>query len=283
MADIPKVTGTLTTRDGLSVHYNHYEADKQKAGIVLVHGLGEHCGRYGYVVERLFPKGYSFWMADHRGHGRSGGPRGHVEHFDQYIMDLQMVVELARKAVGDNGKLFLLGHSMGGLIALTFALRMPDLLTGVVASAPALGVKVEVPKWKSSMGQIMSSIWPGLTMSNELDPKFVSHDAEVVYNYIHDPLVHHKVTARWFTEFTAAIDNAQKTADNMKIPTLMQIPGEDRFVNPQASKEFFEKLTVSDKTFKFYEPLYHEIYNETEAERNQVLDDLESWLEAHQK
>jgi alpha-beta hydrolase superfamily lysophospholipase len=279
MAEYSEKTGNFSGHDGLNLFYRHCPATDERARVVIAHGLGEHSGRYGNVIERLHPMNISIWAPDHRGHGNSGGRRGHVLSFEQYIADLRLLVELAAKDLPQNRKLFLLGHSMGGLIALNFALRHPELISAVIASSPGLGVAVEVSAIKSVLGKVMSSIWPGLSLSNELDATKISHDENVVHTYLDDPLVHDRVTARWFTEFLGAMQWVNQHAGQMKIPTLLQIAGDDRLVDPRSGPRFFENLTIDDKTLHVYEGLYHEIYNEPPDQRQKVLDDLEKWLE----
>lgn len=281
MTEYSEKTDTFAGHDGVNFFYRHYQAADEQARLVIAHGLGEHSGRYGNVVKRLLPKDISIWALDHRGHGKSGGKRGHILNFEQYLLDLRLIVELARKELPENRKIFLLGHSMGGLIALYFALRHAELIDAVIASSPALGMVVEVPAAKSILGKVMSFIWPGLILSNELDATKISHDDNVVSTYQNDPLVHDKVSARWFTEFLSAMAEVNQQAAQIKVPILLQVAGDDYLVNAQSSKRFFEKLTVDDKTLHVYEDLYHEIYNEVEDQRQNVLGDLEKWLENH--
>ena len=281
MAEYSEKTGNFTGHDGLELFYRHFPAPDERARLVIAHGLGEHSGRYGSVVSRLIPNGISIWAPDHRGHGNSGGKRGHILKFEQYDLDLQLLIEMAAKELPENRKLFLLGHSMGGLIALYFALQHPDLIDAVIASSPALGMAVEVPAVKNALAKLMSSIWPGLALSNELDETKISHDENVVRAYQDDPLVHDKVSARWFSEFLAAMEVVNQQTARMKIPTLLQVAADDHLVNAQSSRHFFEKLTVADKTLYVYEGLYHEIYNEVQDQRQKVLTDLEKWLESH--
>lgn len=273
--------GTYEAHDGLKIFYRAFPAKKPKAGIVLAHGLGEHSGRYAPVVDVLGPLGYSFWMVDHRGHGKSEGARGHVLQFDHYLKDLQNMVELAGKEIGPNKKLYLLGHSMGGLIAISFALKNSKMLDGLIVSSPALGMRVKVPLIKEKLGLLMSNIWPSLSMGNELDTSKISHDSQVVQDYENDPLVHDRVTARWFTEFLAAMKNAQDNAAQLRLPILMQVAGDDHLVDTPSSRAFFDKLNEKDKTLHDYESLYHELYHETDSDRQQVLADLKAWLEDH--
>jgi alpha-beta hydrolase superfamily lysophospholipase len=281
MTALPEKVGTLTGADGVKIFFRHYPAESERARMVIAHGLGEHSGRYRNVVERMLPKGISVWVPDHRGHGQSEGKRGHVLNFVQYLADLRLSVELAGESRPGGMKCFLLGHSMGGLIALYFAQQYPGFIDGVVASSPALGMAIEIPAVKKILGSLMSFIWPAMTMGNELDAGIVSHDPEVVRAYKTDPLVHDRVSARFFTEFLAAMETVYAQASALKVPTLLQVAGDDQLVNARSSVKFFKQLGLEDKTLHVYEGRYHEIYNEGEDLRRQVLEDLEDWLETH--
>jgi alpha-beta hydrolase superfamily lysophospholipase len=278
MAVLAEKTGTFDGSGGVKIFYRHYSADAQRARMVIAHGLGEHSGRYLNVVERLLAMGISVWIPDHRGHGRSEGKRGHVLSFHQYLTDLRSMIELAGEGRAGDCKIFLLGHSMGGLIALYYAQRFPETIDGVLVSSPALGMAIEVPAAKRILGSITSSIWPGFTMGNELDAAKISHDQNVVRAYVDDPLVHDRVSARFFTELMAAMETVRQQVLSFRIPFLMQVAGDDHLVNALAARQFFENLQAPDKTFHVYEGLYHEIYNEPAAQREQVLKDLEAWL-----
>jgi len=281
MTALPEKVGTLTSADGVKIFFRHYPAEAERARMVIAHGLGEHSGRYRNVVERMLPNGISVWVPDHRGHGQSEGKRGHILNFVQYLADLRLSVELAGEGRPEGMKCFLLGHSMGGLIALYFAQQYPGFIDGVVASSPALGMAIEVPGVKKVLGLLMSYIWPGLAMGNELDAGKVSHDPEVVRAYKTDPLVHDRVSARFFTEFLAAMETVYIQASALKVPTLLQVAGDDQLVNARSSVQFFKQLDIEDKTLHVYEGRYHEIYNEGEDLRRQVIEDLEDWLEVH--
>jgi alpha-beta hydrolase superfamily lysophospholipase len=279
MSALPEKTGTLTSDDGVKIFYRHYPADSERARVVIAHGLGEHSGRYGNVVERMLMKGISAYVPDHRGHGQSDGKRGHVLNFVQYLSDLLLSVELAGKNRPEGMKLFLLGHSLGGLIALNFAQQYPDRIDGVVASSPALGMAVEVAGVKKALASLMSRIWPEMSMGNELDATKISHDQKVVTAYKSDPLVHDRVSVRFFSEILAAMETAHAKASGLKVPILLQVAGNDKLVNALSSTQFFEKLELEDKTLLVYDGRYHEIYNEVEDLRRDVFNDLENWLE----
>lgn len=279
MAAMQEKNGTFAGSDGLKIFYRHYAAESERARMVIAHGLGEHSGRYAHVVERLLPRGISIWLPDHRGHGQSEGRRGHVLNFMQYLTDLQSVIRLARDGLPGDRKCFLLGHSMGGLIALHYAQRYPELIDGVLASSPALGMVIEVPAAKKILGSVMSYLWPGLTLGNELDAGKISHDQTVVNAYQNDPLVHDRVSTRLFTELMATMETVTRQVATLRVPVLMQVAGDDHLVNARTAGQFFEKLQVPDKTLYVYEGLYHEIFNEPQTQRAKVLNDLESWLE----
>lgn len=281
MQKLHETTEYFSGDKNLKIFYRNLSAEKEKARLVIAHGLGEHSGRYGRVINRLVPEGLSIWALDFCGHGRSGGKRGHIESFDQYIADIDKLIKIVAEDAPHATKIFLLGHSLGGLIALNYGLRLPDKLNGLIVSSPALAFKVKVPAFKIILGKVMSAIWPGLSMANELDPTKISHDRSVVDAYIHDPLVHNRVTARWFTEFVSAMAWVHKSVTKMKVPILMQIAGNDFLVDAGVSETFFNHLLLKDKTIHIYSELFHEIFNETADESTVVLDDLHAWIEMH--
>jgi alpha-beta hydrolase superfamily lysophospholipase len=278
MAELPETTGELTSSDGIKIFYRQYQAESERARMVIAHGLGEHSGRYGNVIERVLPMGISVWAPDHRGHGRSGGPRGHVLNFEQYLTDLREMIDLAKTDMPAEMPCFLLGHSMGGLIALYFALRYADIIDGLIASSPCLGMVIEVPPLKRVLGSFMSRVWPGMSMGNGLDPTKISRDPAVVSAYENDPLVHDRVSARFFTELMGAMESVNRQAPALNLPLLLQVADEDYLVNAESSKQFFGKLTHADKNLHVYKGMYHEIYNAPEDQKKGVLDDLERWL-----
>ncbi len=276
-----EITGKITAKDGTNLFYRQNPVENERARILLVHGIGEHCGRYAHVIDRLKAKGISTWTYDHRGHGSSDGKRGHVDSFSDYISDLECMLAKARIGMSDGTKFFLLGHSMGGLIVLNFAERNSETFDGIIASSPGLAPAGKVPVVKGGIGKLMSHLIPALSFDNELVPEHLSHESRVVDAYVNDPLVHRRITARWFTEFMSAMERTRQDASQVRMPLLMQVAGDDRIVHPGAAREFFDQVTFSDKTMHFYDGLYHEIYNETEADRNRVLSDLENWLDDH--
>jgi len=273
--------GFFLGEGGIKLFYRNYQAGPEKARIVIAHGLGEHSGRYGNVVERLLPEGISIWVPDHRGHGQSEGSPGHVFSFYQYVVELSRLVEIAREGMAEGEKIFLLGHSLGGLIALRFASDFPEMINGLVVSSPALGLASDISAFKVFAGRLVSAFFPTFSFANGLDVSKISHDENVVRAYIEDPLVHNRITARLFAEFLQAMAAAGQSASEIRIPVLMQLAGEDYLTNMGTSVNVFEALGSDDKTFHLYEGLYHEIYNETAEQREGVLNDLSGWLLKH--
>ena len=270
--------GSFTSADDTDIYYQSWSAADARGLLVIAHGQGEHGGRYGHVLDAVAPLGLSVWALDHRGHGRSQGRRGHVMRFSEYVDDLKTFVELA-KAREPVGKTFLLGHSMGGLIALAYAMTYPDAIDGVCVSSPALGLALEVPRLKAAVGRRLSDLWPSLTLGNGIDPGAVSRDPNEVRAYREDKLVHDRVSARFFTEFTGRMEHARTHASELKTPCLIQVAGDDKLVDAEASRKFYEGVGAGDRTFKEYEGYYHEIFNDLERER--PLKDLGDWLAAH--
>lgn len=278
MRKIDLSEATLERTQNPSLFFRSHKAENEKARMVIVHGLGEHSGRYLALGAHLSGLGFSLWIPDLRGHGKSGGDRGHVDAFDDYTRDVREILDQARAGKPAETPLFLLGHSMGGLVAILVALEHQEMIDGLVLSSPALGVAVPLPAIKKIAVTCLARLFPRMGIKNELDPQNVSRDPEIVKQYIADPLVHDRVSTNWFIEFLGAIEKAFDRAADLQVPILVQAAGEDRLVNTHAVEAFFEKLTMPDRKLKVFSDLYHEIYNETEPDREKVITALTTWL-----
>ncbi len=271
--------GKFTGFGGLELFTQSWLPDgPAKAAVVLVHGLGEYSGRYPHVVNHLVLHGYAIYSFDHRGHGRSAQKLGaHINSWEEYRGDVRAFIQFVRRQTADR-PLFLMGHSMGGLIVLEYALHYPEGLQGVIASAPAVGA-VDANPMLLLIGRILSRLKPDFLIESQLDATKISRDPAAVRAYVEDPLVTGKVSARWSTEFTGAIEWTRQNASRFQPPLLIIHGGSDTLVPPEGSQYFFEQVQQPDKQRIVYPGGYHENHNDIHHE--QVTADLEQWLEAH--
>ncbi|HMO45493.1 MAG TPA: alpha/beta fold hydrolase [Rubrivivax sp.] len=280
MADLPE---RLSTRDALQLHLQHWPAAGRAAGSVLiVHGLGEHIGRYRHVAAQLNAWGWQAFGYDQRGHGGSGGPRGGLAADDDLLHDLAAVIDAVRAALAPNGgPLVLLGHSMGGLVAARFAageagaawLRPVEAL---VLSSPALdpGMSMAQKLLLASLGRLA----PNLALGNGLKPEWISRDAQVVRDYTADSSVHDRITprlARFIVDGGAVV---AARAGGWRVPTLLMYAGSDRCVAPAGSAGFAAAAPQALVAVHEFRRLYHEIFNE--PEQAEVFGVLQDWLAA---
>ncbi len=247
-----------------------------KAVIAVVHGIGEHSGRYAKLAARLTARHYTVCAFDHRGHGQSPGPRGHINAWAEYRADVQAFLEFVR-AQNPGLPIFLMGHSMGGVVVLDYALRHPEGCRGVISSSAGLDAAKSTAAWKVTLAKVMSGILPRFSMDLGLDVNAISRDPAEVKLYEADPLVHSKATARWGAEFLAAGDWVMSHASDWQPPLLMLHGDGDRIANVAGSRNFFKKVTCPDKTLKVYPGAYHEIHNDND--RDQEFADLTAWLD----
>jgi len=215
------------------------------------------------------------WAPDLRGHGKSGGGRGHADNFDDYLDDTGRTIENA-KGQNPQVKTFLIGHSLGGLVVLDYAEKHGSALSGVVATAPLLRLKMKVPPWKVALGKMLSRVTPTLSMKTGLDPNLLSRDPEIVRNYVNDPLVHGVASTRFYTELMRAVDETIRDASKLTLPCLIMQGSGDGIVDPSATEDFFKRVASADKTLKVYDGFYHEVLNEPGKE--ELLREISTWL-----
>ncbi len=252
-------------------------AGQARAALALAHGYGEHSGRYMNVVQALVPHGYALHGLDLRGHGRSQGRRGHVDRWGDYEEDVRLFLEFIRSQAPDV-PLFMLGHSNGGLLALTCGLRYPQTICGVIASAPSLAPPNIAPVLLA-LGAALSHVWPTFSMASGLDARRLSRIPEVVNAYRNDPLVQDIGSARLSTEMAAAREWVMAHASEWRLPLLLVVGCHDRLIPPQGARQFYERVQVDDKEMRAYPDAYHEVHNDLCAA--QEMADLERWLDGH--
>ena len=270
------VEATESTLPG-GVFYRQWSAEQPRAVALLVHGLGEHGGRYQHVADALCARGISVYAPDHPGHGRSPGHRCHIDAFGDFYPALDELRELIGASHGDL-PCFLIGHSMGGLITGGYLLARQHRFAGAAFS----GAAFEVPEAPGAVAlfinRIIATVVPKLGVL-QLDASEVSRDPEVVRRYREDPLVHSgKVSARLVVELFAAMDDLRAKRSAITLPVLVMHGEADVMTPAEGSRRFIEGVGGSDKTLHIYPGLYHEIFNE--PEQAQVIDELGAWLEA---
>jgi acylglycerol lipase len=270
--------GKFTGSGGYPLHYQYWQlsTDSPRAVLIVAHGLAEHSGRYMNLVDHFVPRGYEVWGFDYEGHGRSGGRRGYVPRFEHYVADLETFLHLVA-GKRPQSRLFLIGHSMGAPVAVLTALRTQQMLAGLVLSAGVFKNSHKTPAYLKLMAKVLSVLLPKMGVT-KIDASTICRDEEVVKDYDTDPLVYRgKVSARLANELLKAEEQVSEQAHLLTLPMLLIHGGADRLCLPQSSRILYQQLDSRDKTLKVYDGLYHEVFNETE--REQVLKDVEQWVE----
>jgi len=271
------ILSTFTASDGDNIALQEWplpEGVRARGTVVLVHGLGEHAGRYDHVAKRLNSWGFAVRGYDQYGHGESGGPRGGLPHDERLLEDLADVVDATRIRLPDGVPLILLGHSMGGLVAGRFVALRRRPVDALVLSSPALDPGLSAVQ--KLLLAIVPRIAPNLRVGNGLNADYISHDPATVAAYRADPLVHDRISGR-LAKFIA--DGGPATvarAAQWTVPTLLMYAGADRLVNPAGSRAFAAAAPKAVVTTHCFTEHYHELFNE--LEREPVFAMLESWL-----
>jgi alpha-beta hydrolase superfamily lysophospholipase len=269
--------GRLESTNGARVFYRAWERPGSRGLILCVHGLGEHSGRYGRLAEAVREVDLDLYALDLRGHGRTTGRRGHVADFADLLRDLDRLWDRACDEVPGRAT-FVLGHSLGGLVAgrwiETFA---PDGLLGAVFVAPFVDVAVQVPGWKRSLGAAADRLVPALSLDNGLALEDLFRRAEDRRAYDDDPLVHRRISARMWGEMGRAAGSLVRDADQLAVPALFQLAGEDRIVCNAAARRLAASLTPPTEVME-YEGAHHALYHDPAS--GTALADLRAWLGA---
>ena len=271
-------TESLTGRHDRTIVYDVHRPDTEPVGVVFVaHGLGEHAGRYRHVAQALADDGFVVVAPDHAGHGRSDGRRLGVTDFSDFTADLHAVM----RAGGDGvpGRRFLLGHSMGGAIALDFALDHQDELDGLILSGPALVPGADLPSILVKLAPLLGRIAPRLP-GTALSADGISRDRSVVAAYEADPLVFHgKIPAGLGGALMSTLQTFPARLPGLRLPTLALHGESDKLADVSGTRMLGELAGGDDVTVKIYPGLFHEIFNE--PEKDAVLKDVTDWIAAH--
>lgn len=270
--------GSFTGSDAMQLFYQCWlPEDEPRAVLAIVHGIGEHGGRYSNLVNHLVPRDIGVYALDLRGHGRSPGKRGALDGWDQFVGDVDAFVQLVRREEPQT-PLFLMGHSMGGLIVASYLLDRQAGLQGAVLSSPLLE-EANVSAVLKQMVKLLNRVRPGFAFDSGLDPKSISRDPAEVQRYVDDPLVHSQVTVRLGSEMLRMLPLAHARAGQITLPLLVYHGEGDLLVPIGGSQRFHTEVGSPDRVFRSYPGGYHELHNDIDRQR--VLTDLHSWLERH--
>jgi len=284
--EIAREHDSLTGRENASLYYQYWKVENPRAILIIVHGFGEHTDRYDHVARHFCQHGISCYAIDHRGHGRSAGPRWNVEDFDYFVADLHKFISMVKEREGKN-KYFMQGHSLGGEIALKYALVHPGDIDALFVSGPVLGqqgmtlalLREVVPSIAALAKESPDMATPG---AEPIDTKYLSHDEDNTKAYADDPLVcHEAMKVRFASEAGKNIIWLQDHAHELNVPCLFLQGSEDSLVDTDATVDFYNKVKEEDKKLIVYEGFYHEIFNEPESfqgGKKRVFSDVDEWL-----
>lgn len=262
------------SQDGLQFFGQEWRPESgARAVVALIHGLGEHSGRYQHVADYFTQHGLGVVALDHRGHGRTGGKRGHGS-YDAILDDIQHLIQEAEKRY-PGLPVILYGHSLGGALVLYYALKRRPQVKGVISTAPGL-IPANASGGQIALAKIMSAIAPGFQIDNGLDVSGLSHDPETARAYTADPLVHPKISARLGLDLMQNGQWVIEHAAEFPLPLLLLQGSADRLVNPAGARQFAAGL-AGKVTYKVYDGWYHELHNEVEKET--VLADMVAWID----
>jgi acylglycerol lipase len=266
--------GFIESSGGARIAYRGWPQAGAEVTFAVVHGLGDHGGRYEPFARGMAKHGMGTFAVDLRGHGKSSGQRGHVDSWSQWTDDVSAFVK--QVAVVGGGEVVPVGHSFGGaaLLSTVLAGKLPGTKRFIVSS-PAIKLKLEVPAWKGRIAPVMSKLAPRLAMGNEIDPKVISRIPEVVESYRTDPLVHGKISGRMWTEWLAATTDILDRAGEINIPFLILTGTDDALVDPQGSQELHQRAASMGR-LHLLEGRYHEPFNDRGNE--EVFTLISNWL-----
>ncbi len=267
-------TGSIRSADGTRLAYRAWPLPGATITFAVVHGLGEHSGRYERFARGMAGHGIATYAVDLRGHGESEGRRGHVDSWSQWIEDAGAFINNVESEAG--GEVVPLGHSFGGAVMLS-TVRSGKLMRArrFVLSSPALKLKTKVPGWKSSLGKVMATLAPRLAVANEVDAATVSRIPDVVEAYRSDPLVHNKISFRLYDEWRRAARESLERARDIRIPFLILAGSADLLIDPEGSKELHRRAPETSQ-LRLLQGRYHEPFNDVGSEEVFAL--IADWL-----
>ncbi len=273
-----KFEGSFKNKDAQNIVYRAFIPDGPKAVVVLAHGLGEHSLKYAYFGEILYSAGIAAFLYDQRGHGRSQGTRAHVRDFGDYVSDLRQMAGIAKvETLCD--KAFIVGLSMGGLLALEYAIRYSDArngIRGIVVSAPALKLKSPPSGIEKGIVGLIALLMPQLTTPNRIPFEWLTHDKELVTDTKEDKLSQRVISFGLYMEMTKAMRFVSENIGNLNVPALFMQGTDDKVVDMAGVREIFDRIPARDKELVLYEGMYHELLRETR--REEIIGKIADWV-----
>ncbi len=270
------INGFFVSQEGFNLYYRGWLPKQSPSAIIfIIHGLAEHSGRYAETATFLAKENYCVFCYDHQGHGFSEGRRGYIRHFATYTRDLASFIKITSEKY-QHIPIFILGHSVGGTIAIDYCIENQGNIDGLLLSAPTLLKGESIKKWQVILAKILSIIAPKVGV-DRLDSSTISKDPAVVSAYCNDQLVYTgKLSARLGSEILKRMESLPQEMNKIKLPVLIMQGSEDKLVYPEGSKKTYQMVSSTDKTLRIYEGLYHEIMNE--PEKDIVYKDISEWI-----
>lgn len=265
--------------DGMKLSAYVWEPkEKPKAIINLVHGFGEYSERYDLWAMRFTEKGFMIHAVDYRGHGKSDGRRGHIHNFNDFLNDIDVLVNESKKLYPDLPQL-IYGHSLGGNIVTNYILKRKHNFKGAIISSPWFKLSFDTPSITLFLSRILNKVYPKFTQKSNLDVKALTHNKKIIEAYITDPLVHEKISARMFFEIYNAGKWVLENVEKINLPILIQHGNDDNITSFKASKEFAIKANSINKkiNYKEWDGLYHELHNE--LNNDEVFEYILNWID----
>ena len=265
---------TITASDGINLFVRDHSVRNSTKVILLVHGLGEHSGRYINLMQDFNDKNISVFTFDIRGHGESGGKRGHSPSYEQLMRDIEYLIEHVSNKIS-NQKYILYGHSMGGNLVINYSLRKDDRIDGIIATSPCIKPAIEPSTIKLYMAKLFQKLIPGLTLNNGLEIDGISRNLQVVEDYINDPLNHDQISVQLALDIIRSGIYALENSRDIAAPMLVFHGRKDRLTSYDSSVALVENSGPNVK-FVGFEDAYHEIHNE--PEKGELLRNIFDWI-----
>ncbi len=253
--------GFFLGEGGTRLFYRYFDPGAARHTLIILHGHGEHCGRYQKFFSQLRGLDLSVALFDFRGHGRSEGAEVSVHCYDQYLHDVSNFVEFLKERFGIPSPVYLLGHSAGGLMAILWALRNPESVRKLILSAPLLGIRA--PRLMFALNNCLDRVFPHFVYQNPIYPPHLTHDRSEILQYRKDPFIKRKISVRLVSEMLSYTAQLEKTERfEVPFPVCGFLAGEERIVDNRKTKLFFGKLKAPELRIETFAGFYHEIFNE---------------------